>query len=335
MPPRLLKALKIAVGCSAAILIARLLGLEHGTSAGVITLLSIQDTRRDTFRVAGKRFLDFFLALGLALLTFPSLRYGVLAFGVFLFLFTLLCYLLSSEEGLSSNVVLASHYWIAGALTPRLVLNELALLVIGVGLGILVNTYMRDISGRIRQDQAFIDESLRNLLLALSDRLEGRPPRPHMEFSRLRAHLKDTLARSRAHEDNRLRKETRYYSEYAALRRNQCALLENMWEAADGLSFLPEQAAATAALLRDVAASFHRLDNAGSLLEELEGRRAAFRTAPLPATREEFEARALLYQIVRDLIYLLRAKKEFAGRLTEEQLRDLWPEGPQDCTARP
>ena len=41
------------------------------------------------------------------------------------------------------------------------------------------------------------------------------------------------------------------------------------------------------------------------------------------------------YQIVRDLIYILRAKKEFAGRLTEEQLRDLWPEGPQDCTARP
>ncbi len=334
MPPRLLKALKIAVGCCAAVLLARLLGLQNSTSAGVITLLSILDTRRDTFRLVGRRFLSFFLALAAALIAFPSLHYGVLAFGVFLFCYTFVCYSLELYEGLSSNVVLTAHFWTAGSLSPSLICNELLLLLIGSVVAILINSYMQDISGLVRRDQAFIDRAMRTVLLSISDRLEGQTPRPHMDFAELRAYLKEARARARVHENNRLRGETRYYTEYLTLRRSQCALLENMLGAADSMTVLPPQAADAARLLDRVALSFHRLDNAGALLEELEEDRVLFRASALPVTRDEFESRALLYQTVRDLTYLLRAKKQFADQLTEEQLRDLWPDAPQDCTAK-
>lgn len=334
MPPRLLKALKIAVGCCAAVLVARLIGLQSSTSAGIITLLSILDTRRDTFRLAGRRLLSFFLALGIALLAFPALHYGVLAFGVFLFCYTLICYSLGLNEGLSSNVVLVTHFWTAASLSLPLICNEFLLLLIGTAIGILVNSYMQDVSGLVRRDQAFIDRSMRAILLSMSDRLEGRTPRPHLDFDQLQAYIKEALARARVHENNQLRKETRYYTEYVTLRRNQCVLLENMMEAVDSMTVLPPQATQTARILDRVAVSFHRLDNAGALLDELEERRRAFQASSLPATRAEFEARALLYQTVRDLIYLLRAKKQFADQLTEEQIRDLWPDSPQDCTAQ-
>ena len=333
MPPRLLKALKIAVGCCAAVLVARLLGLQNSTSAGIITLLSILDTRRDTFRLAGRRLLSFFLALAVALAAFPGLHYGVLAFGVFLFCYTLICYSLGLNEGLSSNVVLVTHFWTAGSLSLSLICNELLLLLIGTVIGILVNSYMQDISGLVRKDQAFIDRAMRVILLSMSDRLQGRIPRPHMDFAQLQAYIKEALTRARVHENNQLRRESRYYTEYVTLRRNQCALLENMMEAVESMTILPTQAADTARIMNRVAISFHRLDNAGALLDELEESRAGFRSSALPMTRAEFEARALLYQTVRDLIYLLKAKKQFADQLSEEQIRDLWPDSLQDCTA--
>ena len=230
-------------------------------------------------------------------------------------------------------MVLVTHYWVSGSLTFGLACNELALLLIGTGTGILVNSYMRNITGLIRRDQSCIDRAMRTILLAMSDRLSGHTERPRMDFTELQNIIKEALARAKAHENNALWKQSRYYTEFVKLRRDQCALLQNMMSAVEGLAVLPEQSALVADLLVRVAVAFHRLDNAGALLEEVEACRAAFRASPLPHTREEFEARALLYQTVRDLTYLLKAKKRFADQLTEDQIRDLWPEALQDCTA--
>lgn len=49
-----LKMVKIAGGCFLAMTIAEGLGLRYGASAGVIALLSIHDTKRETIRAMGK-----------------------------------------------------------------------------------------------------------------------------------------------------------------------------------------------------------------------------------------------------------------------------------------
>lgn len=332
MSSKLLKALKIALGCCAAIFLARMIGLQNSASAGIITLLSIQDTRRETFRLAGKRLLGFLLALGLSFLVFSLLRWGVLAFGIFLLLFTFLSYSLSLQEGLSTCAVLVSHIWSAGAFTLPLCLNEVFLLLIGAGMGIVANSYMQDVIGLIRRDQSVIDHAVRDILLSLADQLRDRPARPHMDFDQLEALLEEAHGRAKYHLNNALRRDTAYYAEYVELRQDQCALLRNMREAVFAARFRPPQAADTAALLEHVAGSLHRLDNADLLLEEVEAARASFRASPLPASREEFEARALLYQTVRDLSYILKAKKRFVKSLTAEQLRSFWPDEPQECT---
>lgn len=61
--PNPLKILKIVLGCCAAYAAASLLGLRHAASSVTITLLSIQDTRRSTFRLAATRCCAFLLAL--------------------------------------------------------------------------------------------------------------------------------------------------------------------------------------------------------------------------------------------------------------------------------
>ena len=72
---RLLKILKIAVGSMLAMAAAQALGLRYSSSAGVITLLSIQDTKRETIRVTGRRFLAFLAAMVLGPVSF-ALAFG-------------------------------------------------------------------------------------------------------------------------------------------------------------------------------------------------------------------------------------------------------------------
>ena len=44
----------------------------------------------------------------------------------------------------------------------------------------------------------------------------------------------------------------------------------------------------------------------------------------LPATREEFEARAILFQVLLELEEFLRMKREFVAELTAEETRKFW-----------
>ena len=49
------KLIKIVAGCCLALAVSEAIGLHFATSSVIIAMLSIQDTRRDTFRVAGRR----------------------------------------------------------------------------------------------------------------------------------------------------------------------------------------------------------------------------------------------------------------------------------------
>ena len=116
-----LKVLKISAACCIAIFLANLLGLKSSTSAGIITLLSIQDTKKATFQIAGKRLLAFVPAVLFSLLIFWTVGFHVFSFGIFLFIFILFCYFAKLHEGITTNTVLISHVFAASSLHYTLV----------------------------------------------------------------------------------------------------------------------------------------------------------------------------------------------------------------------
>ena len=87
----LLKSFKIAVAALLSIFIAGELGLEYSATAGIITVLSIGRTKRETFRSAANRGMAYICALALAFVCFRLLGYTLPAFGLYLFLFAFLC----------------------------------------------------------------------------------------------------------------------------------------------------------------------------------------------------------------------------------------------------
>ena len=71
----LTKAFKIALAAVLSILTADLLGLKYAVTAGLITVLSIQNTKRETLRTARNRGLAFLCALIIAFCVFSSLDF--------------------------------------------------------------------------------------------------------------------------------------------------------------------------------------------------------------------------------------------------------------------
>lgn len=51
----IIKLIKYVTGSVAAVLLAVILGLDFAYAAGIITLLTIQDTKKETVRIAAKR----------------------------------------------------------------------------------------------------------------------------------------------------------------------------------------------------------------------------------------------------------------------------------------
>ena len=67
------KVIKLTIASAVAIIAAMLLGLEYPASAGIITILSIQNTKKETLKTAANRGMAFVCALIIAYVCFHIL----------------------------------------------------------------------------------------------------------------------------------------------------------------------------------------------------------------------------------------------------------------------
>ena len=171
---RFLKILKIAVGSLLAMAAAQALGLRYSSSAGVITLLSIQDTKRETLRVTAGRLLAFLAAMVLGPVSFALAGYRPLAMGIFLLMFTPLCMKWGIQEGISVNTVLMTHILAEGSMGMADIANEALLLFVGTGMGVLLNLYIPGSGAAIRSAQREIEEKFICLLSQMASELGER-----------------------------------------------------------------------------------------------------------------------------------------------------------------
>ena len=138
-----LKSLKITAGAILAILAASCLGLKYSATAGIITILSIQNTKKETIRTAAARAVAFGCALVLSFVCYRLLGYTVLAFGMYLLGFTLVCLLFGWTAAIAMDSVLITHFLAEKTMNVSMMANEIGLFVIGAGIGVLLNLHLR------------------------------------------------------------------------------------------------------------------------------------------------------------------------------------------------
>ena len=314
--------LKTGIGSAIAIVLADVLGLFYSPSAGIITLLTLQNTKKDTLLVAVKRIEAFVLAIVISYLVFEGIGYTAFAFGAFVTLFVAFCFLFHLKDGISMNAVLMTHFLIEKHMELSMVLNEIGLLCIGMGIGILLNLMMPRNLTRIRKDQASLEEKMKISLDGIEAML--RNEKKEYDFISLEQQVEELIQFAYEEAGNRLLSDTRYLVSYLEMRKLQIGVLKDIIATLKEITKLPPQAEALAEFVRHISASFHERNNVTGLLTILEQLKEHFRLEPLPQTREEFESRAILYQVMKDLEYFLMIKRNFILEIDEKGMKAYW-----------
>lgn len=344
-----LSLLKTGIGTAIAIILAEAIGIAYSPSAGIITLLTIQNTKKETIQIAFRRILAFILAVAIAFILFISIGYTPLVFGLFALIFVALCNLLGLQDGISMNAVLITHFLIEQTMDVAMLINEIALLFIGMGIGIVINLIMPSNIKEIQQEQRDFEDEMKVLLRGLADdlRYKGKSlikdkdnipseviesyekqasKRKTTDFARINSKLKDLINMANVNSGNTLLSDTSYLISYLHMREHQIDGLKSINKLINQIPVLLEQSIHLADYIDHVAESFHELNNVKDLLADIEGLYDHYRNDRLPESREEFEYRAILFQILNELEHFLKIKREFVLELEDKDLISYWNE---------
>lgn len=312
-----IKVLKIAVGSCMAVAVAQFFELPYATSAGIVTLLTVQNTRRDTIRLAAERLLSFLLSV---LLVFVCFRYiGKLEwvnYGVYIFLMVHVCYFFGWENTISVNAVMGTHYLLTPDYSLNFAASELAVIAIGTALALLMNWHMPSNLKILREDIRKAEDDMQQVLQELACYLEGKLDGAHiwLDLDQLEQSIHRGLDRAHEHAHNTLSEEDHYYIEYMEMRLQQCALLQAIRHRVWKIDGMPEQAKIISDYLRYLVPYVHEKNIPDRQSTDLQQVFDQMKQQPLPESRDEFESRAILYHVLLDLEDFLFVKKRFADQ---------------------
>lgn len=309
----LFSAGKISLGCASAIIISTLLGLEYSATAGLITVLSIQNTKKETAEIAVKRIISFIAAAAIAFLSFSLLGYTTAAFTVYLFIFIILCQLFQAQSAIVPVSVLITHILTEKQFTAEILINEFLLLVIGAGIGFLLNLYMRKNSVKMEETKTALDNEIKAILERMADRILMSDKSDYNRncFDRLASYMEAARLTALENKNNTLIAADSYDILYLEMREKQCIILSEMYKTVKEMDATPRQAEIISSFLKKISAEYHEKNDVNELISEADRILAEMKTEKMPETRLEFENRALLFTLLIRIKEFLSIKNLF------------------------
>jgi uncharacterized membrane protein YgaE (UPF0421/DUF939 family) len=308
------RTLKTAVGTASSIMIAQYAGLEHYTSAGILTILCIQVTKKRSLRASWDRILACLIAMVFSTLFFEGIGYHPAVIGLMLLLFIPTVVLAGARDGIVSSSVIILHIFSAEQVTGGLLLNEVGIILIGIGVALIANLYMPSADAKLEEYQKRIDENFKSIFHEVANYLRSGDSswggRELPETAQLINEAK-TLAFQDI-ENHFLREENLYY-QYFKIREKQFDIIERVLPAVTSISLHVKQADMIGDFVEMLSQGVHPGNTVLYYLEKLYRLRTQFEKMELPKTREEFEARANLLQFLKEMENYLLLKRSFKG----------------------
>lgn len=306
------RTIKLTLATCLAAWLADFLGLTYSTSAGIIAILSISDTRRSTAKLAGNRFLSTLLALDIGSLAFHFLGFNLGALALYIAVYVPLAFRLGWEIGITPSTVLVTHLLLEKSISWPLLSNELTLFLIGTSFALLANLYMPSRQQEINSYHEQVKEQLKKILLRFEYFLKSGDGRNDATLIKeLDDILQEALQLVYLDHSNHLFHQTNYHIHYFEMRQAQNRILEDMAGNINNCQLAASESLILARLFSKTAQQLSQENPAHELVEEIETCLAVFRERPLPKTRQEFETRAMLLQLLRDLETFIKIKVEF------------------------
>lgn len=293
-------AAKISLGCAAAIVISTLIGLKYSITAGLITVLSIQNTKRETLDIAVKRIVSFFAAIVISFISFKLLGYTTIGFAVYIFAFILVCGLLNSQSAIVPVSVLITHILAEQRFSVRVLANEFMILFIGAGVGFILNLYLRKDMRKMLEYRTAVDNEIKAIIGRMAERVLVADKSDYNGdcFRRLDEYIRPAKETALTNKQNTLVSADNYDLLYLEMRSEQCVILHEMYKAVKEMNAAPEQVYIISGLLKKISEEYHESNNVNELIVETDRIILSMKEQKMPETRLEFENRAVLYSLL-------------------------------------
>ena len=312
------KILKLSLGSSLAIFIAYFFQLQYAMVAGIITLLVVKDTKKETIKGAMGKLLGFILCTLYSYLCFNFLGYNLWSFSLYILIIISTCFVLNIRYVIAMCVVISSHYLLQESMSIYWILNETGLFIIGAGIGIIINMFMFSNKEHIYEGQQKLQKQVSLILVEISEMINkpGRDNNIKHNISILSNLIDSSTKAAYFNINNNLLSDTKYFLDHMEIIKSQRNILNTLYDLVSQLNYLPAQGQIVSNFINKVGNTSFEVNTVNDLLNDLEKMYNDMKTQPLPQDRDEFENRAILF------LCLIEMKKYLINRKKAQFLRD-------------
>lgn len=304
---------KMAISATIAIFIAQGFKLEFAVTAGVIAILSIQNTKREALIIGARRIISATIAVILSYLLYVLLGNNPLVFGVVLLIFIPIAKKLKIEEGIAVGAVLSTHLLVNNNIDLGWIVNEEAITFIGIGVASLFNLYMPSLDDKFNENKETIEKLYRDIISDMAKSLVTKaiPVNEKKRLEKVESLVEDTRSLAYKINNNNLFKKNLYFVDYIEMRAKQLEAIKRMMSHFSRFSITYDQTLIMSKFTENIANNIYADNDCVELICKLNNLRNNYKEMQLPKTRDEFENRAMLFQFLNDLEDFLLIKKEF------------------------
>ncbi|WP_169081619.1 aromatic acid exporter family protein [Paenibacillus sp. PL91] len=319
-----IRIIKTALAAIAAIYTAVYFGLEPPLGAGILAILGVEVTRMKGLKSAFVRFIASVLGLFFASLIFTLFGFHIWAVAVFILITFPILSRFQLKDGIVTSSVIVFHLFNHAEVTTWVIGNEIMLLFAGLGWATILNIiYMPKDEHRLSSYRSAIEQNFGIIFQEMAYTLRN-PAHVWNGGEILEAFraIDEGAVQSVRNRENRLWGQEEYWSTYFEMRRQQ---LESVQQMLVELAFVYQkfpQAVMIADLLEQLSSDVKSDVYKGNVEDRLAKLAQDFQAMELPKTRDEFEVRASLLMLLRELErYLAIAKRLKKRKVMSSELQ--------------
>ena len=306
--------IKTAIAATLSLLVAQALGLKFSSSAGIITILDIFETRKATIKGGLKRTLSATIALVLGIMVFEIFDYKTWAFGLYLLLFVPISFLLKIELGLGPSSVVVTHLLSYGEINSSIIFNEVGLILIGTGFAMLTNLYAPESQDKLIKWIEEIDGDIKDILIFFGDTLVNNLDVKIYEgkIKKLEDDINKALNLAIIENDNRIENSKNLLIGLSHREREKELLMEMY----DDLKSIPKEYADGKLISDLMIDTANNLSDNGDMVKvkkRIEFLQEHFHMMELPETHEDFVIRSSIFQVFRSLNQFIDISKTISN----------------------
>ncbi|MEK5492861.1 aromatic acid exporter family protein [Paenibacillus sp. FSL R7-0297] len=321
------RIIKTAAATLLSILLAAAAGIPNAQSAGLLAILGVETTRKRSLRTITARFFASLVGLFLGCILFFTLGFHYWVLGLYVLFGFPLIVKSGFKEGIVTSSVIVFRVFGQADITVHILLQQIELLIIGLGSAGLVNfIYMPQtgdmIAGIRKEVDGYFSVIFRQIARTLRD------PAYVWDGKELigagEAVQKGLTAASREMENHVIHPDEAW-NVYFYMRKEQLESIQNMMQLLSQVYRQLPHGDMVAELFDQLSGDVLAEEYTGRTEKLLDDLQQEFQQMELPDSREVFEIRSAILQLCRELALYLKIAKRYKSPVDPRPVKDKLP----------